>query len=380
MTSEERREARYQRRKAKRQQNRQARSDALGPLETVFSYRAMFMAGKKCCNGVRWKQSVQNFELHLFSGTAARRREILNGTWKPKKCVHFTLRERGKVRQIDAPHITDRQIHKVLTTRVLSPLYGPCMIYDNGASQKDKGLHFHYERLKVHLREHYRKYGTGGVIVLADYHGFFPNASREIILERHRRLILNPDLRAIADAVVINAPGNIGMPLGVEPSQQEMVSLPSAVDTFMACQIGAEATGHYMDDYHFMAETRESGEAILAAFIERSMENCIEVNPAKCKIVPAGAAFRFCKAKFQLLQDGRIITHGSRDGMKRARRKMRHFKREVDAGRMTTKQVAEWAKSPAAYYENYNDHGRVLRLNRLLYAMFVRSESHVQDH
>ena len=103
MTSQERHEARYQRRKAKRQQRKQARCDALGPVDKVFSYRKMFYYGRKCCNGVRWKQSVQNFELHLFSGTAKRRREVLDGTWTPKKCTHFTLCERGKVRPIDGP-------------------------------------------------------------------------------------------------------------------------------------------------------------------------------------------------------------------------------------------------------------------------------------
>ena len=72
MTSQERREARYQRRKAKRQAKREARCAALGPIDKVFSYRKMFFYG-------RWKQSTQNFELHLFSGTARRRRERLEG-------------------------------------------------------------------------------------------------------------------------------------------------------------------------------------------------------------------------------------------------------------------------------------------------------------
>lgn len=75
MTSQERHEARYQRRKAERQARRDARCAALGPIDKVFSYHTMFKYGKRCCNGVRWKRSVQNFELHLFSGTARRRRE-----------------------------------------------------------------------------------------------------------------------------------------------------------------------------------------------------------------------------------------------------------------------------------------------------------------
>ena len=148
MTSQERHEARFQRRKAKRLERKQARCNSLGPMNKVFSYRKMFFYGKKCCNGVRWKQSVQNFEGHLFSGTATRRRTVLEQQWKPKACSHFTLRERGKIRPIDAPHITDRQIHKTLCNEVLIPLYSPSMIYDNGASQKGKGLHWQFKRIK----------------------------------------------------------------------------------------------------------------------------------------------------------------------------------------------------------------------------------------
>lgn len=89
MTSEERREARYRRRQARRQANRRKRSEAVGTLEDVFNYHDMFYYGKKCCNGVRWKQSTQNFELHLLSGTARRRKEVLEGRWKPKKYAFY---------------------------------------------------------------------------------------------------------------------------------------------------------------------------------------------------------------------------------------------------------------------------------------------------
>ena len=101
------------------------------------------------------------------------------------------------------------------------------MIYDNGASQKGKGLHFHYKRLKEHLRWHCRRYGRTGAMFLMDFHHFFPEAPHALIYERHRELILDPNLRALADLVVAAVPGGVGMPLGVEPSQQEMVALPS---------------------------------------------------------------------------------------------------------------------------------------------------------
>ena len=78
--------------------------------------------------------------------TAKQRRLILAKRWRPKKYVHFTVCERGKIRGIDAPHITDRQIHKVISKEVLEPLYDPSMIYDNGASRIGKGLHWQIKR------------------------------------------------------------------------------------------------------------------------------------------------------------------------------------------------------------------------------------------
>ena len=366
MTSQERREARYQRRKAKRQARREARCAALGPLDKVFSYRKMFFHGRRCCNGVRWKQSTQNFELHLFSGTA-------RGRWKPRKCTHFTLCERGKVRPIDAPHITDRQVHKTLCNEVLVPLYNPSMIYDNGASQRDKGLHWHFRRIKDQLHWHFRRYGQAGAVGLIDLKGFFPNAPRRAIFQRHQLLITNPDLRWVADTVIQYAPSTApgrGMPLGVEPSQQEMVALPSAVDNWLKCQKGIHCAGHYMDDYYIIMPDVEQLKAVIREMVRRFEAMGIRVNKRKCKIIPLTKPFRWCKARFTLTETGKIKVNGSRDGIKRARRKLKLFYREFKDGKRPLKDVEQYMNCQSAYYKNFNDHGRLLRLQRLYHAIF----------
>lgn len=362
-----------ERRKAKRQAKREARCAALGPIDKVYSYRKMFFYGRKCCNGVRWKQSVQNFETHLFSGTASRRRKVLDGKWVPKKCVHFTLRERGKVRPIDAPHITDRQIHKTHCNEVLVPLYGPSMIYDNGASQKGKGLHWHFRRIKDQLHWHFRRYGRTGAVGLLDLKGFFPNAPRQTLYQRHQMLILNPDLRWVADTVIQCAPSTVpgrGMPLGVEPSQQEMVALPSAVDNWLKCQKGVRCAGHYMDDYYIIMPDVEQLKAVIREMVQRFEAMGIRVNKRKCKIIPLTKPFRFCKARFTLTETGKIKVNGSRDGIKRARRKLKLFHREFVAGKRSFKEIEQYMECQSAYYRNFNDHGRLLRLRRLYHAIF----------
>lgn len=373
MTSQERREARYQRRKAKRQARREARCAALGPIDKVFSYRKMFFYGHRCCNGVNWKQSTQNFKLHLFSGTARRRREVLEGRWKPKKCTHFTLCERGKVRPIDAPHITDRQVHKTHCNEVLIPLYTPSMIHDNGASQRGKGLHWHFRRIKDQLHWHFRRWGREGAVGLIDLKGFFPNAPRWSIYQRHQLLITNPDLRWLADTVVQYAPSTAperGMPLGVEPSQQEMVALPSAVDNWLKCQKGIHCAGHYMDDYYIIMPDVEQLKAVIREMVRRFEAMGIRVNKRKCKIIPLTKPFRWCKARFTLTETGKIRVNGSRDGVKRARRKLKLFYREFKAGKRPFADVEQYMNCQSAYYKNFNDHGRLLRLQRLYHAIF----------
>lgn len=217
MTSAERREGRYQRRKARRQECRQRRMAALGTLEDIARFDRMYQCGKDCCRGVRWKTSIQAFEAELFLRTAQSCRLVESGAWQPqRKPVHFTVMERGKVRPIDAPHVDDRQVQKVHSRFVLTPCYGPAMIYDNGASQQGKGLEFAYRRLKRALMRHYRRYGREGSVILCDLKEFFPSAPRRTLLDRHLRYMPEGPIRALADEMVLTAPETEpgrGMPL-----------------------------------------------------------------------------------------------------------------------------------------------------------------------
>lgn len=88
-----RRKGRYERRKTRREENRLRRAATVGGLHDVFGYDDMYKAGKKCCNGVRWKNSTQRFEMHLFSGTARRRRLLLERKWIPGAYVKRARRK-----------------------------------------------------------------------------------------------------------------------------------------------------------------------------------------------------------------------------------------------------------------------------------------------
>ena len=370
MNSAERHEARYRRRKEARERRKTDRARAVGGLSRVFSFTNMYQIGKKCCNGVRWKRSTQNFEMHLISQTAKCRRRIFEKKWKPGRYKNFVLRERGKVRNINAPTIQDRQVHKTLNRYVLLPLYKHDMIYNNGASLPGKGLDFALRLLSEELRQHYRKYGREGSIILSDFRKFFPTAPHGTILERHKRLLKHPNIRQLADIIVTSFPGNGGLPLGVEVSQMEMVALPSPLDNFMKCQLRLKGFGHYMDDYHTLVPPDRDPHEILEKKIEFAAKLGLTVNREKTVICSLKKPFKFCKAKIRLTETGRVIISRNRQSLARSRRKFKRFKELYDEGKMTLWDVYQATQCSFGYFGQYHDHGRVLKLRRLIFALF----------
>lgn len=370
MTSQERHEARYQRRKLRRIQRKQDRTDAIGGIETVAAFHNLYKKGRKCCGGVGWKGSVQNFGLHIFSKTAVNAEQVLGGTWVERDGLHFILTERGKVRQIDAPNIIDRPIHKAFTQDVLLPLYMPCMIWNNGASLPKKGFSFSRQLLENDLHAFYRRYGLNGSIIISDLRKFFPTAPHDTIYQRHKDIILDDKLREIGDRIVSNNREEFGMPLGVEPSQAEMVALPSALDNYMKCQLGMKYFGHYMDDYYILVPPDQNPKEILDIFIRKASEIGLTVSEKKTRIAPIYKPFKYCKAKYLLTETGKVVVRGNRQGMPRARRKIKAFKNKIASGEMTFEDLWASVNGIIAYYKTYDDHNRVLKLRRLFYALF----------
>lgn len=379
MTSEERHKNRYKRRHEKRLQKKQERTDNIGGIEVAMSYEKLYQAGKKCCAGVRWKQSIQNFERHLFSKTAVNTRKIQNGIWQPSKYTSFTLCERGKVRPIDAPKIQDRQIHKSYTQNVLLPLYMPDIIYNNGASLKGKGLSFSRNILIKDLHSFYKHYKNEGNIILMDFKQFFPSAPHASIYQRHEKIILDKQLKQIGDKIVASNHKNTGMPLGVEPSQVEMIALPSSLDNYIKCQLGMKYAGHYMDDYYILVPPHLDAKHILNLVIAKASSIGFVVNTSKTKIQAIAKPFKYCKAKYTLTSSGKVIVNGNRDSVKRARRKIRAFFTKVKNGQMSYENLWASMNGIFAYFSSYNDHNRVLKLRRLFYHQFGFNVEHIEN-
>lgn len=321
MTSEERREARYQRRVQKRQARCLALSKSCGDFEDVFSYDNLYQSGHICCRGVAWKSSTQMYRFNLVTNTAATRRALLDGTYKSRGFIEFDLYDRGKMRHIRSIHISERVVQRTLCDKAVNPCLKPSFIYDNGASTQNKGITFALNRLTCHLQRHYRKHGHEGYVLLFAFSDHFAEAQHWPVRMELERRIHDERTRALANECLDNF-GSIGYGLGSQISQTAALMLPNPLDHFIKEQLQIKSYARYMDD-----------------------------------------GFKLLQVRFKLLETGKVLRKMSYESIKKMRRKLKKFRRWNAEGRTVIiggKEIhKEFPLSDICKaYESWRDHMR----------------------
>lgn len=348
MTSAERREIRYQRRKAKREEARRKRSMACGDFEEVFSFRHLYLSGKKCCKGVYWKSSTQRYIGNIIPNIALTARSLNEGNFYHRGFHEFTIMERGKKRYIRSVHITERAVQKCLCDYCIVPIYSSSFIYDNSASLKGRGMDFALRRMICHLQRHYRKHGLSGGILLYDFHSFFDSAPHEPLFEEAERRLHDPRLRELANSFILDF-GDRGLGLGSQVSQTNALLLPSPLDHYFKEVCRIEGYGRYMDDGHAIHEDIDYLYLCLDGMELVCEKLGLTLNRKKTVIVPIADYYRWLKTKFMLTPKGGVVLKMNRDSTQIIRRKLRSFYPKWKGGTMTLPEIR-------SCYDSYQGH------------------------
>ena len=133
--------------------------------ENIFlDANVIYEAGTKAMRGSKFKYATQLFEMNHLLYTAMLQKSLRDGTYTPSEGSRFLIRERGKPRFITS------------SDGILTPALSKFLIYDNGASQKGKGVDFHRRRFEAHLHNFFMRHGTNdGYILLGDFTGYYAN-------------------------------------------------------------------------------------------------------------------------------------------------------------------------------------------------------------
>ena len=326
-------------------------------LHDVTDFEALMAAARRCCQNVRWKASVQMFEVDSLRWFARLQKEMESGTYKSKGFKKFDIMERGKVRHIQSVHISERVAQKSLCDNAIRPEVYPRLIYDNSASQKNKGTEFALKRLREHLRWHYARFGTQGGILLVDNHDYFSSIRHDIAIDEINRHFEDEGLKHYV-AYFINAfDGDTGLGLGSEISQISAIYYLNDIDKAIKEKFGIHGYARYMDDSYVISDSIETLEEIRNFIAEKSKAYGIELNTKKTTIVQfKGHSFEYLKKSVKLTESGKIVMNILPENIRKERARIRFQRAEYDAGRMPVSSIWGSYQSWRGYAKKYNNY------------------------
>lgn len=369
MTSEERREARFQRRVAKRTAQKRELYAKYDDYEQVFSYRHLYEAYKKCRRNVGWKASVQRYITNAPLNVRHTYDQLMDGRYRTKGFIEFDVYERGKKRHIKSVTIGERVVQRCLCDYALVPVVGRTFVYDNGASMENKGYTFAINRICQHLREHYRKHGTEGYILLFDFSKFFDRVSHKLVKAILHKEFTDERLIAIMEHF-IDAFGDVGMGLGSQISQVLALASANRLDHYIKEKAQIRGYGRYMDDGYLIHHSKEHLQKCMQAIKILCRRLDIKLNEKKTQIVKLSHGFTWPKVRFFLLPSGKIVRKIYRRSVTKQRKKIKKFKELIATGKMTMMDAYSSWQSWKAYASNFNAWHTIKNMEKLFGELF----------
>jgi len=374
MTSAERREARYKRRVAGREAKREKKSAPYDNFGRVADFDNLHKSYLNCMSGVSWKESVQRYEANAMRNVLEARRKLLAGENIHKGFVEFDLRERGKVRHIRSIHISERVVQKCLCDEVLVPILSNSLIYDNGASQKGKGVHFAIRRLVCHMAKFYRANNNSnqGYALQIDFSKFFDSVDHQVLFELLDKKIFDPRLRKLTQALITVFGGGKSLGLGSQVSQICAIFFPTKLDHYIKEKLRIKFYGRYMDDLYLIHKDREYLKQCLKEIIEVCETLKIKVNMKKTCITRLSQGMIFLKGRYSLLPSGKVLRRPGKESAKRMRRKLGKFKKLLDNKKMDYDDIrASYQSWRGSYQRRFNAYYRIRRMDKFYNDLFI---------
>ena len=372
-------------------------------LDAISDPNNLLDAFRKASNGSIWKSSVQKYEINLLKNIRQTQLDLQNNNYRQGEFLEFELNERGHNRHIKALGIADRVVQRALCDEVLMPQLGKYLIYDNGASQKDKGVEFCRRRLEAHLHKYYRKYGSDGYFLHIDFRKFFDNIRHDKLLAAFSDKLDDDSVMPVLENMVQSFKIDISysdedltdqvfnsmeyakipaelktgkrymaksMGIGSQVSQAAGVFFPTKIDTYCKVVRGCKFYGRYMDDIYIIHHDKEFLRSVLDGVREQSAEIGLFINEKKTQIFKLRHGFAFLKIKYNLTETGKIIKRPARDNITRQRRKMKKFRKLVDEGAMSIEDARNEVKSWLGANENLNAYRTCQNIRQLYKDLF----------
>lgn len=345
--------------------------------EILCDANNLYKAYKASIKGSKWKESTQKFMMNFLRYIFQIQEDLLNRTLQNGPTDEFELRERGRVRPITSLQTSDRIIRHVLCDEILLPEVKKKIIYDNGASIKNRGISFSRKRFEVHLRKYYMEHGSKGFILFGDFTKFYDNIIHEIAKRELLKLFDDDEfidwlLTLIFDGFKIDVSymtdeeyltcmedtfnkldyrliskekltgGRFmekSVNIGDQLSQVIGIYYPHKIDNYVKYVRSQKYYGRYMDDWYIMSPSKEELLDILENIRAIAKELGIHINEKKTRIVKINSTYKYLQIKYTLTDSGKIIKRINPKRITVMRRKLKKLAVKVENGEVLYENV-----------------------------------------
>lgn len=386
----------------------------------------MYEAGTKSMKSSKFKRSTQLFEMTQLLTTAEICQTMRDGKYRPEAGIKFPISERGHLRYITSNSMVDKAVNHVLCDEVITPVTTKYLIHNNGASQKGKGVSFHRREFERSLHRYYMQCGTNdGYILLGDFSGFYANIQHDKCLQVLTTFLergeMDDETRRTAVAILVqifqtfevdvsrfsdeeiadmmagkvdpmlnadilprDLPGvkmlRKGVNIGSQPSQNIGILYPYRVDNLAKIIYGLKGYGRYTDDFYAIHKSRDHLREVLAKIEATADEYGLILNKKKTRIVKLSAGFRHLQVWYSLTDTGKVQRKINPKNMTRERRKLKAYRRLLDAGKIDYMTIENAFKSWIGGHWKIMSHHQIYNISNLYFELYGRRPKWKKGH
>ena len=331
------------------------------PLIDMNNYIDIFY---KCRKSTAWKRTYQNFNINIIKNVSYIWYNMMNNTINTLPHKHFKVNERGKIRDISAPEINERLVQSNLSSNIAHPLMDKTLIFDNYASQLNKGTTIARKRYKQFLIENYKYNKDDSYVLKIDIKKFFDSIDHNISMDKWNKYIKNEYVLNIIKQILDKKlkSNGVGLCLGSELSQLTASLYLSKMDHILKEYYRIKWYGRYNDDICIIHKSKEFLTNLLKQIKIGLSTIGLKINDIKTKIIYLkNNSFTILKTKYfydKYKNCGKVIMLSGKKSSKIERRKLRKFKTKMMNNTMAFLEIFNlykaWRKNILKSFNAYN--------------------------
>ena len=340
--------------------------------QDYLTFDNMYKGLKKCCNGVRWKTSVTQFEMNALKNTAKAISDLKSGNYKLSDYQSFTIYE-PKLRHITATKIKDRQVQRSLCDTTLYNLLTKSFIHSNGACQKGKGTEFVLKDFKKQLQRYYRKHGNEGYYLKCDIHHFFESINHEILKDMLIKRIDDAHILRMV-FMVIDSFGDRGLGLGSQISQLLALFCLDELDHVVKEKLHIKVYTRYMDDFILISESKEK---LIDAkeFIESYLSGIdLQLNSNKTILQNLKHGVMYLHWKYEITDTGKVLMLPDKKRCTKRKRKIKRLIKRYQEGKLPIDTLLQIITAMKAHLSKGNAYKAKQEIDRLIFSGIYNNE------